>query len=387
MTTQITMVQSHKNLRRLLWLLSPLVPLTALFYLWAGHHSGHGIWYWALLIAIYVVVPLGDWLGGLDTSNPQAGEMERMDRDAFYRIIVYAFVPIQIAVVVLGAWIYASTPLAAWEVAGMALSVGTVNGLAFIAAHDLLHKKQPVERWLAKLVLAPTVYGHFFAEHVRGHHKNVATPGDPTSSMMGETFWSYLLRAIVSGVASAWRIERERLAREGRSVWSWSNENLHSWAMTAVMFAALSVWLGPGVLVFLMLQAFYGIVLLEVTNYIEHYGLLRKKLADGSYERCSPAHAWVSNHVVCTLFLYQLQRHADHHIHPSRSYQTLHHHEGTPQLPASYVTLMLVAYLPPLWFRLMDHRVFQHYRGDLTVAHLDPRKRNALLARSYGDEA
>jgi alkane 1-monooxygenase len=135
------------------------------------------------------------------------------------------------------------------------------------------------------------------------------------------------------------------------------------------------------VLPFLLIQAFYGASLLEVVNYIEHYGLLRQRDAEGRYVRCAPEHSWNSNHRVSNLFLYHLQRHSDHHAHPARRYQTLRHFDTAPQLPQGYAALLLVAYFPPLWFRLMDRRVVAHYGGDLRLANLQPARRDSLLRR------
>jgi alkane 1-monooxygenase len=143
----------------------------------------------------------------------------------------------------------------------------------------------------------------------------------------------------------------------------------------------MAVWLGWWALPFMLIQAAYGGSLLEVVNYLEHYGLLRRKLVDGRYERCQPRHSWNSNHVVTNLFLYQLQRHSDHHANPTRPYQSLRHFEESPQLPSGYAAMLLLAYFPPLWFRVMDPRVVAHHGGDLSGAHLHGPRRAALLAR------
>lgn len=159
---------------------------------------------------------------------------------------------------------------------GLVITVGMINGIGINTAHELGHKTNSLERWLPKLTPAPVAYGHFFVEHNEGHHKNVATPEDPASSRMGETFWGFLPRTMAGSLRSAWSIEEARLARRGRGAWTTDNENLQAWAMTVVLFGGLTVWLGwlgwPALL-FLAVQAFYGAGLLEVINYIEHYGL------------------------------------------------------------------------------------------------------------------
>jgi alkane 1-monooxygenase len=250
-----------------------------------------------------------------------------------------------------------------------------VSGVAINLAHELGHQSSRAERLLAKLALAPSAYGHFFVEHNRGHHVRVATPEDPASARYGESFYRFYPRCVLGGVASAIELEGRRLRDAGRSFWHPSNELLQGWAMTLVLWGALTAWLGWIVLPFLLAQAIYGSSLLELVNYVEHYGLCRRRGADGRYERCRPEHSWNSNHLVSNLVLYQLQRHSDHHAHATRSYQALRHFDDAPQLPSGYMGMILLAYVPPLWFRVMDPRVRAHYGGDLRLANLVPAPR------------
>jgi alkane 1-monooxygenase len=367
--------------KRWLWLLSPALPAIGAATVLAVLLGAPGALLWTLPAIFYVLAPLLDWLIGEDRVNAPESAVAGLDADHYYRHIVYAYVPSQFLVTGLGAYLAVRGHLSAWELAALVATAGVTNGVGINTAHELGHKTGALERWLAKVALAPVAYGHFFVEHNKGHHKNVATPEDPASSRMGETFWAFLPRTVIGSLRSAWKIERERLARQGRGVWSIRNENLQSWAMTVALFAALTAWLGPWALVFLVVQAVLGFSLLEVVNYLEHYGLVRRKLADGRYERCQPRHSWNSNHVVTNLFLYQLQRHSDHHANPTRRYQALRHFEDSPQLPSGYAALIIVAYFPPLWFKLMDPKVVAHHGGDLRKAHLHGPKREALLRR------
>jgi alkane 1-monooxygenase len=218
-------------------------------------------------------------------------------------------------------------------------------------------------------------------EHNRGHHVRVATPEDPATSRFGETFYEFFPRCVIGSFRSAWQIEKRRLEREGKSVWHWSNDNLQAWAMTALIWGALLAWLGWIVLPFLLVQAVYGGSLLEVVNYLEHYGLCRQKKADGTYERCQPHHSWNSNHIVTNVFLYHLQRHSDHHANPTRSYQALRNFEDVPRLPSGYSAMILLAYVPFLWFRVMDPKVVGHFGGDMSRANIKPELREQVLAR------
>jgi alkane 1-monooxygenase len=387
MTTQTLSadaVSDWKDDKKLLWLLSPGVPLLALVGLGIARSIGWGLFYWGGPLLIYGVIPLLDGLIGTDAANPPESAVAALENDRFYRAIVFAYIPLQFAVTVWGAWLAAHGDLTAWEWMGLVFTTGAINGIGINTAHELGHKKAAIERWMAKVTLAPVAYGHFYVEHTRGHHKNVATPFDPASSKMGETFWAFLPRTMIGSLKSAWRIEQERLARNGKGPWTVDNDNLQAWAMTLALFGVLTLWLGSGTLGFLLLQAFYGASLLEVVNYIEHYGLLRQREASGRYARPTPSHSWNSNNVVTNVFLYQLQRHSDHHANPTRRFQTLRHFDDSPQLPSGYASMLIPAYIPWLWFRQMDPLVVKRHDGDLTCANLYPPKREQLLRRWMG---
>ena len=365
--------------KRWWWLLSPSIPLaftaSLLAFVWTGQ-------WWCMLLApvvIHVLLPLLDRVFGEDFSNPPESAVAQLDQDIFYRALVWAYVPLQWSGTVLGAWIATTQPLPWMGYVALVLTVGAINGIGIGTAHELGHKKEALDRWLSKIALAPSAYGHFFVEHNRGHHKRVATPEDPASARMGESFWAFLPRSVWGSLQSAWVLEQERLNKQGHSVWHLQNHNLQAWGLTLLLFGALVAWLGWMALPFLLVQALYASSMLEVVNYVEHYGLLRQRDASGRYVRCEPEHSWNSNHLVGNLLLYQLQRHSDHHAHPSRRYQALRHFAAAPQLPAGYATMITVAYLPPLWFAWMDRRVMAHYGGDLNLVNVQPSARQALI--------
>jgi alkane 1-monooxygenase len=232
-------------------------------------------------------------------------------------------------------------------------------------------------------------YGHFYVEHNRGHHVRVATPEDPASSRLGESFYAFWPRTVVGSVRSAWRLESTRLRRRHRRTWGMGNDVLSAWAMTVVLWAAMIAWLGVGVLPYLLLQAFVGFTLLEAVNYLEHYGLLRQRVGFPGrerYERVEARHSWNSNHVTTNVLLYHLQRHSDHHANPTRRYQSLRDFPDAPVLPAGYAGMILLALVPPLWRRVMDPRLLAHLDGDVALANIQPRRRSRVLAR-YGAAA
>lgn len=236
---------------------------------------------------------------------------------------------------------------------------------------------------MSKITLAQSFYGHFYIEHNRGHHVRVATPEDPASSRFGESFWTFLPRSVWGSLRSSWSLEKARLDRLGKKPWTIRNDVLHSWLMSVVLFGVLVAVFGLSVLPFLVLQAVFGFCLLETVNYLEHYGLKRRRLDSGRYERAAPEHSWNSDHICTNIFLYHLQRHSDHHANPTRRYQTLRSMDGAPNLPSGYASMIILAYVPPLWRKVMDPKVLAHYGGDITRVNAQPSKRDRILAR-YG---
>ena len=372
--------------KRYLWLLGLFVP-TLPFLAWGlVELTGLGVFWFYGPFLVFAIFPLADLLVGIDAENPPDSAIKWLEQDRYYRWCTYLYIPIQYAGLVFACWLWTSGKLSTLEDIGLALTVAMVSGIAINTAHELGHKRASLERWLSKVALAQSGYGHFFIEHNRGHHVRVATPEDPASSRLGESFYAFLPRTVAGSLSSSWELERTRLARMERSPWTPRNDILGAWAMTVVLFAALAIVFGPIVLPYLILQAILGFSLLEVVNYLEHYGLLRQRREDGRYERTRPEHSWNSNNVASNVLLYHLQRHSDHHANPIRRYQALRHVEDAPQLPTGYAGMIVLAAFPPLWRRVMDRRLLGHYSGDVTRANISPRLRTRILAR-YGGSA
>jgi alkane 1-monooxygenase len=369
--------------KRYLWLLGLVVPLLPLIAWGLVEATGLGVFWWYGPIFIFIILPVIDTLVGKDAENPPDSAIAWLEQDRYYRWCTYLFLPLQFGSLVFACWQWTYGDLGTLESLGLAFTVGAVAGIAINTAHELGHKRASLERWLSKVALAQTGYGHFFIEHNRGHHVRVATPEDPASSRLGESFWEFLPRTVAGSLKSSWELEAKRLRRMGKSVWSIHNDILNAWAMTAVLFGSLVVVFGAIVLPYLVLQAVLGFSLLEVVNYLEHYGLLRGKRDDGRYEITRPEHSWNSNNVASNVLLYHLQRHSDHHANPLRRYQALRHEDEAPQLPTGYAGMIVLATIPPLWNRVMDRRLVDHYGHDLTRANIQPRKRKRILAR-YG---
>jgi len=343
--------------------------------------TGWNVMWWMGPIWILVIIPVLDTLRGTDDANPPDWAVAQLEADRYYRWCVYLYLPLQYLGFVWAAAVFTHGDLSPLSKLGLALTVGTVAGVGINTAHELGHKRERIERRLSKVALAQSGYGHFYVEHNRGHHVNVSTPEDPASARLGESFWAFLPRTVAGSLRSAWSIAATAQRRKGRRVWSLSNDVLNAWALSVVLFGATIAVFGPAVVPFVVVQAVFGFSLLEVVNYIEHYGLLRQKLPSGRYERCRPEHSWNSNNVVSNLVLYHLERHSDHHANPTRRYQSLRHFEEAPQLPSGYALMIGLAYVPPLWRRVMDHRVLAHYGGDVSRANIHPPRRRRVLAR------
>lgn len=380
-----TRIPDWRDRKRYLWLLGLLVPLFP-FISWAlTRATGLGIWWYLGPIFVLGIVPVVDLLIGTDGSNPPEQVAGRLEADRYYRIITYAFLPIQYAGLVWSCWMWAHGGLSWGDRIGLALTVGVVAGIAINTAHELGHKRDSMERWFAKIALAQSGYGHFYVEHNRGHHSRVATPADPASSRVGENVYVFLPRTIVGGYRSSWRLEQPRFKRRKQSHLSIRNDVINAWLLTLVLWVALLIVFGLGLLPFLLIQAAVGIGLLEFVNYIEHYGMLRRRETSGRWERVQPSHSWNSNNVATNVLLYHLQRHSDHHANPTRRYQALRDIDSAPVLPTGYAGMILLAAIPPLWYRIMDPKVATHFDGDMSRANIKPSARSRILSRHGPD--
>ena len=373
---------TYTDRRRWLWSLSLFWPIMPVISCWLAISSGQVAWYWGTLAVWYGLVPVIDHLLPTDSSNPPPEVVEQLESDRYYRVLTYLTVPIHYFTLIYTAYIVGTQNLPWYAILGLALSVGVVNGLAINTGHELGHKKTRLERWLAKIVLAVVGYGHFIIEHNRGHHVDVATPADPASAKMGQSIYGFACTEISGAVRRAWNSEKARLARDGQGPWTLQNEVLQPLLITVVLYGCLLVAFGWVMVPFLFVQALWGwFGILTSANYIEHYGLLRKKLENGRYERCQPHHSWNSNHIMSNLILFNLQRHSDHHANATRRYQSLRSFDDLPELPSGYPLMFAIALVPPLWFAIMDRRTLDWADGDFSKLNVLPSKREQLMRR------
>ncbi len=275
-----------------------------------------------------------------------------------YDWLLYLMVPVHFGLLIYFLWQIGDQDLSSIDRLGRIMSMGLLCGVIGInVAHELGHRMSKYEQLLSKALLLSSLYMHFFIEHNRGHHARVATAEDPASARYGEPVFLFWLRSVVGGYLSAWRIETARLKKRGRAFFSLSNQMFWYQLLQLGLLSAIYFFFGATVVAAFLLAAVVGILLLETVNYIEHYGLKRKKTESGRYARTMPVHSWNSDHVLGRWMLFELSRHSDHHYIASRKYQMLRYHDDSPQMPTGYPGMMILALLPPLWFVVMHRRI------------------------------
>lgn len=348
-----------------IWLIPVLgIPLS---YHWSLGSAHADAWAWLVITVVFGVIPLLDFVVGRDPANPdERDEVPALEAQGYYRLLSLATVPLLLAMLVWSAWIFVS--YAGWSWVGQlgwVLSVGTVMGaIGITVSHELIHKDAALEQNAGGLLLAAVCYAGFKVEHVRGHHVHVSTPEDASSSRFGQSLYAFLPHAYKHNFLNAWRLEAERLQRRSLPALHWRNELIWWYATSALLLLGFSLafgWLGA---LFFLGQALTAFTLLEIVNYVEHYGLHRRKLDNGRYERTTPHHSWNSNFLLTNLFLFHLQRHSDHHAYAKRRYQVLRHFDDSPQLPNGYAGMIVLALFPPLWRAIMDPKVRAYYAGE-----------------------
>lgn len=317
-----------------------------------------GPWTWSTVAFVFGLIPLLDLVLGRNERNPEPPAHGARLAYVGFRIVSWLVVPALIALTLAGAWTVTHRALAPWELAGIVASIGVAaGGLGITVAHELIHKAGAFERALGQALLLNACYMHFYIEHLVGHHGRVATPDDPASARLGESFYAFYPRTVVGSFRSAWAIEASRLARAGQPAWGPRNRMLWYVALPLAVAAALGLAWGPLAGLFFLGQGFVAFSLLELVNYLEHYGLERTPLASGRYGRVTEHHSWSCANRLTNWFLFQLQRHADHHMNAMRRYEALRHLPASPELPTGYAGMIWLALVPPLWRRVMDPRV------------------------------
>ncbi len=317
---------------------------------------------WALILPVAIILGLLSFLDLLTGENLSNTDPDTPDEKLFwFRLITLIWLPVQVGLIFgLMAYVAPADHLTGTEKFLLFLSVGQVSGVVGVVyAHELMHQKNPLERWLADLLMASVLYCHYRSEHLLVHHRYVGTPRDVVTARYNENFHRAFPRVLGKSLVSAFRAEQRMLDRKNLPWWDASNPfwrylGLQSgFLLLAIVVAG---WLGVGLF---LVQAVVAIWHLEIINYIEHYGLTRKHLGHGKYEHMQPHHSWNAAQRVSNWVLINLQRHSDHHVKPSRRYPLLQNYAeaDAPVLPFSYPVMFVAVLIPPIWLRMMNPRV------------------------------
>lgn len=333
---------------------SPLVVYVLAFFAFT---SRGWVSYLPLLYG-FGLIPLAELFLKPQPANLDQVSEELVRQDPLYDFILYLIVFLQYPTLFFFLGSLAEPGLGWVTLLGRVLSMGFLCGTFGInVGHELGHRTGRFDRALARLSLLSSLYTHFYIEHNKGHHKRVATPEDPATARYGEAVYTFWLRTIWYSYISAWQISFSDAEKRKYPKWSLYNEMIQLQLVQLLFLAVIYALYGGFALVCFGGAALLGILLLETVNYIEHYGLTRKPLADGRYEPAQPQHSWNSDHVIGRLMLFELSRHSDHHYKASRKYQLLRHHDSAPQMPTGYPGMMLLSLVPPVWFRIMHRRI------------------------------
>ncbi|THD70012.1 alkane 1-monooxygenase [Robertkochia marina] len=326
------------------------IPLSVLL----GYYAG-GIFYWLTPVYTFGLVPVLELILPVNTGNLNQTEREQKKKLVLFDLLLYLNILMVYAIVFYTLYLLKfgeHTPL---EIAGIIFSCGIAMGSNGInVAHELGHRPDRLSKTLAKVLLLPSLYMHFYVEHNFGHHLHAATKEDPATARFNQSVYSFWITSVLRQYRSAWQIQMRLLQQDNKGFFSLQNDMLWGGLLECVYLVLIGIMAGWQIALFAVIMALVSILMLETINYIEHYGLLRHKMNTGRYERVQTIHSWNSNHVMGRIMLYELTRHSDHHYRASKKYQLLDYHQESPQMPYGYPTSMVLSLFPPLWFRIMN---------------------------------
>ena len=319
-----------------------------------------GFYNYLAVVFTFIFIPILETI--VKKSDEEYTEEEKKSRllDPFFDLLLYLNIPI-----VFGIFFFSLDKLSftssVSDIIGIILSASIVmatNGIN--VGHELGHRKSIIARTCSKLLYLPCQYMHFYIEHNFGHHINVATPEDPATARYKQTLYSFWITSVVRTYVSAWEIQLKLLKISKRNFFSIKNDMVFYTLFQTIFLAFVYYNFGLYLTLLSILMSVISFLFLETINYVEHYGLLRKKEPSGRYERVKPHHSWNSNHTIGRIVLYELTRHGDHHFKSSKKYQVLESLEDCPHLPYGYPTSILLSFIPPLWFSIMNPLVKNH---------------------------
>ena len=335
------------------YLFAYTIPLSALVAIFSN-----GILTFTTPIYAFIFIPILELImKDFDAPYDESQKKKKLSNYIF-DILLYLNIPFVFFLLFYGLYNLTNTSLMFYEKIGIISSLGILLATnAINVAHELGHRKSKIEITLSKILLIPCLYMHFYLEHNFGHHKNVATPDDPATSKFNQSVYNFWITSVFNQYISAWRIQKNILKRTGKEFISYQNEMLWYIIIQLTYLSVIFLLFDFYGLLFAIILGVQAFLFLETINYIEHYGLLRKKLSSGRYETVQTHHSWNSNHLIGRIVLYELTRHSDHHFKSSKKYQILENKKNSPQLPYGYPTSILLALIPPLWFKIINPRL------------------------------
>lgn len=317
-----------------------------------------GIWSWTAVIYAFGILPLLDHFIAIDRSNLSAQQEEEALGMWIFDVLLYMVVPVHLGMVewfIYEATQFTTLDITAW---GKIFSLGAMSSVTAInIAHEIGHRNGRVNKITAKLLLSTVLYSHFYEEHNFGHHRNVGTHEDPATARRGEWVYAFFFRSVIMGVISAFKIEAKRLQRQGRSAISLHNGVLVWQVIQVGIVVVLYLVFGWMVALGFGLYSLIAVFILEAINYVEHYGLVRKKESEFRYEKVKPHHSWNADNTIGRAVLFELTRHSDHHENPHKKFQILSTPENVPELPTGYPGMVLLTLVPPFYFQVMKSRL------------------------------
>lgn len=297
----------------------------------------------------------------LSASEEQAHAV--FENSSAYIKITLLFVPVLIALTGWCVYNAGTQPLDIIEITGLAFSLGLVNGiLGFTLAHEFIHRRKKLERFAGYLLLLQNNYLHYCDEHIRGHHVNACTPEDPHTARIGETIYSFLPRTFFQTYMNAIKIERKRLGKKKYKIPLLHNRLVWFAVLQLGLIVSIFFLLNEKALLFFIAQNMVAIQLLNIVEYLQHYGLMRQKNESGGYKKMDAQHAWETGKKNNVFSLFGLENHADHHLHPGKFFTELTQVEDSPKHPAGYSFMVFLVFIPPLWFKIMNKRIPSNFK-------------------------
>lgn len=314
-------------------------------------------------IVTFGIIPLLELFTPQPSDNLTDSEKKSKAVHPFFNWLLYLNLPLVYVILGMALVRIEFNAFSNLQLIGIIFSVGIVLGSNGInVAHELGHRENKLSQWLAKLLLLPSHYTHFTIEHNFGHHSKVSTPEDPATAKLNQNVYSFWFTSSTRQYRNAWKLQHQLLAAKNHRFWSFKNSMLINTCLQIAYIAILFFFFSWLTVVVAIVMGVVGFILLESINYIEHYGLLRQRRKSGRYHPVKEHHSWNSNHLLGRILLYELTRHSDHHYRAKKNYQLLDYHSISPELPYGYPTSILIALVPPLWFKLMNPLVPEDMR-------------------------